>query len=241
MSRMGEIKTGEIITVPMEKIEPIPVALRVMLESEKQLLRKSIKELGYVELIQVVYYSDRDKYRIVNGQHRYEVLREAGVEEIQVVVLGRDWSEEKYWTEALRLNNIRGDYDLNVLADIVQKLRKSYGNMLESEFAAALGWTPMSATFKRALKKVIGELPADVKKKVKDEVEKKKIVNLDDLYSVLEKASRLDKFRAIIFTHGPLQALVVALSPEEWAVLTAFRAKYGDEELVGRIVSCLQT
>ena len=70
------VKVGEVKRVKIEDIEEMPVKIRHMTAEERALLKRSIMEVGYVEPIQVCYYSDRGKYRIVNGQHRFEVLRD---------------------------------------------------------------------------------------------------------------------------------------------------------------------
>ncbi|MEM0478298.1 MAG: ParB N-terminal domain-containing protein, partial [Candidatus Caldarchaeum sp.] len=214
------VRVGQHLKVPVEKIEPIPIQLRRMAASQWNALKRSIREVGYVEYIQVVYYSGVDKYRIVNGQHRFEALLEEGVSEVDVIVIGEDLSEEEYLTEVIRLNNIHGEYDIVELSKIVSKLRKHYGDMLEPEFAEKLGFIPTDAIFKRALREVVASLPEEKRKKVEKKIRKGASVE-----SVLEEASKMDEGFGILLTFGEGKYFVVRMSEEDWAKFMDFRAR----------------
>jgi len=165
VSRMsGVIETIEIVDV--KDIEPMPVRIRKMDDAERRLLGLSIKELGYVEPIQVCRYTVETDivkrsppfYLIVNGQHRFDVLvRDIGVDKVSVVVLGENWDKVKYWSEAVRLNNIRGEFDVEKLAERIRELRSKIPDW--NIIRERLAFTPRDKIFKDALKLLSGINP----------------------------------------------------------------------------------
>lgn len=120
-----------ITRVKASEIEPPDIPLREMDDETFKSLVRSITELGYVEPIQVVEKCGGG-YKIVNGYHRYQVLTEIYKEsEIDVVVLGRMcceqgeqncWSDFDYYVEAIRLNNIHGEWNRQILGDVLRYL-----------------------------------------------------------------------------------------------------------------------
>ena len=107
-----EVEKKPTVVVGIEKIVPLEENVRVMTDEEFNALCRSLEENGYVEPIQVVKYGKEpdEYYKVVNGNHRFEALRDVfGWREFPCIVVGEDWSDEKFWSEVFRLNNIRGD------------------------------------------------------------------------------------------------------------------------------------
>jgi DNA adenine methylase len=186
----GIIETIEVVDV--KDIEPMPVRIRKMDDAERRLLVLSIKELGYVEPIQVCRYTTETDivrrtppfYLIVNGQHRFDVLvRDIGVDKVSVVVLGENWDKVKYWSEAVRLNNIRGEFDVEKLAERIRELRKSIPdwNILKSR----LGFSPKDKIFRQVLD-FLYHIDRDKAQKLEKELQYKDI-SLEDLSKKLSE------------------------------------------------------
>jgi DNA adenine methylase len=184
----GVIEAIEVVDV--RDIEPMPVRIRKMDDAERRLLVLSIKELGYVEPIQVCRYTIETDivkrpppfYLIVNGQHRFDVLvKDMGVDKVSVVVLGENWDKVKYWSEAVRLNNIRGEFDVEKLAERIRELRSKIPDW--NVIREKLAFTPRDKIFKDALKLLSGINP-----KVANELREKAksgSVSIEDISKIL--------------------------------------------------------
>lgn len=117
--------------VDVNQIEEPPVKLREMDEDMVRSLVMSIEEAGYVEPIQVVE-TPEGKYRIVNGWHRFVVLRDVfKAKEVDVIVVGRLCSpgeksdcidEFDYWLNAIRFNSIHGKWVRGALSEVMKQL-----------------------------------------------------------------------------------------------------------------------
>jgi hypothetical protein len=231
----GIIETIEVVDV--KDIEPMPVRIRKMKPEEKALLYRSILELGYVEPIQVCKYTaptdlvDRAPpfYLIVNGQHRFDVLAgELKVDKVTVVILGENWSREKYWSEAIRLNNIHGDYDIIRLAEKIKEVQAQipdWGMLRER-----LGFTPTDAIFEKVLRIVHG-MNKENAKKLKEKIEKGE-VSIEDLTKILrETLSGLSSRKLIVLSLRGVKLMVFECDDEVWAKLMREKEKIGAEAL----------
>ena len=115
-----------VIAVPIEKIVPNTYNPNHVAPPEMKLLYDSIKEDGYTMPI-VCYYSKReDLYVIVDGFHRYRVMkeypdiyeRENGL--LPVSVIEKPLSNRMAST--IRHNRARGSHDVDLMSNIVKEL-----------------------------------------------------------------------------------------------------------------------
>ena len=94
-----------------------------------KLLELSIWEDGYTMPVVCYYDSDKDMYEIVDGYHRYTVLktskrireRENGM--LPVVVI--DKPIENRMASTIRHNRARGSHDIELMSNIVSELVES--------------------------------------------------------------------------------------------------------------------
>jgi ParB-like chromosome segregation protein Spo0J len=115
--------------VPVEKIQANSYNPNSVAPPEMKLLYQSIKEDGYTMPIVCYYISDIDMYEIVDGFHRYSVMkqhkdiydREQGM--MPVVVIEKDLSNRMAST--IRHNRARGSHDIDLMSNIVSELVKS--------------------------------------------------------------------------------------------------------------------
>lgn len=115
-----------VIAVPLEKIAPNDYNPNVMAPPEIKLLYDSIKADGYTMPIVCYYNKEQDKYVIVDGFHRYRVMkdypdiyaREGGM--MPVSVIDKPLSERMAST--IRHNRARGSHDVDLMSNIIRDL-----------------------------------------------------------------------------------------------------------------------
>ena len=112
--------------VPIEKIKANDYNPNVVAPPEMRLLEISIWEDGYTMPCVCYYDDEEDKYILVDGFHRYRVLktskrvyeREHGL--LPVVVIDKDLSNRMAST--IRHNRARGTHNIELMSNIVTEL-----------------------------------------------------------------------------------------------------------------------
>lgn len=115
-----------VISVPIEKISPNDYNPNVMAPPEIKLLYDSIREDGYTMPIVCYHDQEQDLYVIVDGFHRYRVMRdypdiyerEGGM--LPVSVINKPLSGRMAST--IRHNRARGSHDVDLMSNIVRDL-----------------------------------------------------------------------------------------------------------------------
>jgi DNA modification methylase len=111
----------EIRKIPIEKINPAPYNPRVDLapgDQEYEKLKKSIESFGYVEPL---VWNARNG-TLISGHQRYKILRQQGIGEVEVSVV--DLPDDREKALNLALNKIRGDWDQDKLAVLLDEMIK---------------------------------------------------------------------------------------------------------------------
>lgn len=119
----------EVKSVPLEKVRANNYNPNRVAPPEMKLLELSIWEDGYTMPCVCYYNKVEDTYEIVDGFHRYTVLktskrvyeRENGL--LPVVVIDKDISNRIAST--IRHNRARGVHNIDLMCDIVSELTKS--------------------------------------------------------------------------------------------------------------------
>ncbi len=112
--------------VPVEKIRSNSYNPNKVAPPEMKLLYDSIKEDGYTQPIVCYYIPDEDKYEVVDGFHRFQIIknhrdifeRENGL--LPVVVINRPIEDRMAST--IRHNRARGSHDVDLMSNIVAEL-----------------------------------------------------------------------------------------------------------------------
>ena len=119
----------DIKAVPVEKVRANSYNPNIVAPPEMKLLELSIWEDGYT-MPCVCYYDDKeDVYELVDGYHRYMVLktskriyeREKGL--LPVAVIRKDISNRMAST--IRHNRARGTHNIELMSEIVAELTKA--------------------------------------------------------------------------------------------------------------------
>jgi ParB-like chromosome segregation protein Spo0J len=118
-----------VIAVPLEKVRANAYNPNAVAPPEMKLLELSIWEDGYTMPCVCYYLPDEDVYEIVDGFHRYTVLktserireREGGM--LPVVVIEKDISHRMAST--IRHNRARGTHSIDLMVNIVAELHSA--------------------------------------------------------------------------------------------------------------------
>ncbi len=118
----------QIISVPIEKIEPNTYNPNTVAPPEMKLLYDSIREDGYTMPIVCYYQAESDRYIIVDGFHRYRVMleypdiyeREGGKLPVSVI----DKSLDCRMASTIRHNRARGSHDVDLMSNIINELHE---------------------------------------------------------------------------------------------------------------------
>lgn len=118
-----------VLAVPIEKIQANSYNPNSVASPEMKLLYQSIKEDGYTMPVVCYYLSEIDKYEIVDGFHRYTVMkthkdifdRENG--KLPIVVIEK--SESDRMASTIRHNRARGSHSIELMSNIVSELTKA--------------------------------------------------------------------------------------------------------------------
>ena len=128
---MEEFKSPvyKVMAVPVEKVYANSYNPNVVAPPEMKLLEISIWEDGYTMPCVCYYIADEDRYELVDGYHRYMVMktsqriyeREKGL--LPVVVIEKDLSNRMAST--IRHNRARGVHSVELMSNIVSELTKA--------------------------------------------------------------------------------------------------------------------
>ena len=117
-----------VIAVPFEKIVPNTYNPNAVAPPEMKLLYDSIREDGYTMPIVCYYVKFKDVYVIVDGFHRYRVMkehkdiyeRENGMMPVSVI----DKPLSCRMASTVRHNRARGSHDVDLMSNIIQELHE---------------------------------------------------------------------------------------------------------------------
>ena len=117
-----------VISVPIEKIEPNTYNPNSVAPPELKLLYDSIKEDGYTMPIVCYYIKEKDRYVIVDGFHRYRIMldyhdiyeRENGMLPVSMI----DKSLDHRMASTIRHNRARGSHNVDLMSNIIKELHE---------------------------------------------------------------------------------------------------------------------
>lgn len=130
--------------IPIEKIKPNDYNPNNVAKVEMGLLQKSIEHDGYTQPIVTIYDKEKDKYIIIDGFHRYFImktnkrLREQYNGLLPITVIDKDVNDRMAST--VRHNRARGKHQINGMSNMVYKMLDN--GMTEEEVCNELGMEP---------------------------------------------------------------------------------------------------
>lgn len=115
-----------VLRVPVEKVQANDYNPNRVAPPEMALLETSIWEDGYTQPVVTYYDSENDKYIVVDGFHRYRILKESKRvyerEEghLPIVVIDKEIGDRMAST--IRHNRARGTHNIELMSTIVSEL-----------------------------------------------------------------------------------------------------------------------
>jgi hypothetical protein len=130
--------------IPIEKVEPNDYNPNSVAKVEMGLLYKSIKHDGYTQPVVTIYDSEKDKYIIVDGFHRYFTCKtnkdifERNKGYLPCVVIEKDINERMAAT--VRHNRARGEHSVSGMSNMVFEMLQN--GWSDEEICNHLGMEP---------------------------------------------------------------------------------------------------
>lgn len=126
------------VKVPVEKIQANDYNPNKVATAEMKYLIYSIETFGLAYGVTVIYQESIDKYIVVDGFHRFTVLKNHfKLKEIPVIVL--DLSIEKMMSATVAFNEARGKHQIDPTSDMVARMVKM--KMKDKDICKALNMT----------------------------------------------------------------------------------------------------
>lgn len=141
---MRKQAVDNVIRVPIEKVFANDYNPNAVAKQEMKLLYISIKHDGYTMPVVTIYDKEKDRYIIVDGFHRYSVMKmykdiyEENEGLLPIVVISEDINDRMAST--VRHNRARGKHSIDGMGNIVM-------NMLQN------GWTDKRIMYELGLEK----------------------------------------------------------------------------------------
>jgi ParB/RepB/Spo0J family partition protein len=164
--------------VALESIEPNEWNPNEMTEAEFSMLVDNITRLGFADPLLVV--EDGNRYRIIDGEHRYRAALLLGMEQVPAVVV--DLAEKDQRMQTVRLNNIKGEWDPIKFNKLVSDMLEKHELSIE-DAAYELGFADPSEF--HLLRELMRDSLPDEKTKKEFDNKAKSANTASDLYNIL--------------------------------------------------------
>lgn len=106
-----------------------------MPDTEMNLLKDCIRKYGFLFPIITTWDDESQKYRIIDGYHRYETLRRMGATEASIIDMQIPYHEAVQLT--VLMNRIKGLHQVSLISELVVKLETL--GLEDSEICKNLG------------------------------------------------------------------------------------------------------
>lgn len=187
MKLPNELKHGDFTYIPIDRITPNAYNPNIMDETDFAMLEDNISKVGFLDPILVVpIFEDAGEihWEIVDGEHRYQMLRVENEIEAPCIVVDPDIFDEKTRKlQTVRMNKIRGSFDIGKFNALVNNLVKEH-NIPFDDISNELGFVDEDE-----FQQLVGELRKSVPKGARKEYDKavKSADSIQDVYRIVEK------------------------------------------------------
>lgn len=128
----------EVEIVPMDMLIANEYNPNRMPDVEMNLLKDCILKYGFLFPILTWWDKRAEKYRIIDGYHRYEVLKRIGAEDVAILNLDLSYHDAVQLT--VLMNRIKGLHQVELMSDLVVKLEDL--GVEDDEICENLGMEP---------------------------------------------------------------------------------------------------
>lgn len=129
------INFRESKVVPIDQLFANEYNPNRMPSTEMGLLKDCIKKFGFLFPIITTWDEEKQKYRIIDGYHRYETLRQMGAKEASIIDMEIKYHDAVQLT--VLMNRIKGMHQVELMSDLVVKLEDL--GLEDSEICTNLG------------------------------------------------------------------------------------------------------
>lgn len=147
MAPASDKLTTTILKIPVEQLRHLEVNARYMTADQQQRLTENIKRDGSLTSLPLVWLiqdesgkaEDPPAYEIVSGNHRVLSAKEAGLTEIDCIVITNFLTPERRVEIQLAHNAVTGQDDLSVLEQLYESLDldgKQYSGLTDDLFSS---------------------------------------------------------------------------------------------------------
>lgn len=128
-------KVKDVAIVPMHMLAANDYNPNRMLTTEMGLLKECILKYGFLFPIITTWDDEKQKYRIIDGYHRFEALKQIGATEVAILDLQLPYHDAVQLT--VLMNRIKGLHQVELMSDLVLKLENL--GLEDSEICQNLG------------------------------------------------------------------------------------------------------
>lgn len=183
---MSELQVSDdvkVVSVPIDLIDPNEWNPNKLSEAMFNRLVQDMEKIGFLQPILLVP-KDNGRYRIVDGEHRYEAAKLSDMRDVPAVIVEGDFAadEDSQKFQTMRMNMIRGSLDKRKFQDMVEGLLERHG--LE-EIAESMAFDDIDA-LRSMIDSARATLPTPELRKEFDKA-KEEIKTVDDLSNVLNR------------------------------------------------------
>jgi len=108
-------------TLPVEQLQPAPYNPRVLLEPGTPAYEKLERSISEFQLVQPIVWNELTGH-VVSGHQRLGVLKNQGVNEIEVAVVSLSLEREKALNVTLNNSQVGSDWDYDKLTTLITEL-----------------------------------------------------------------------------------------------------------------------
>ncbi len=115
-----DMKAAKTITVDLGLIKSNAYNPNRMMSRETEMLDECIKKYGFLFPLITTWDEELQKYRIIDGFHRYESLKRIGATQAVIIDMKIPYHEAVQLT--VLMNKIKGMHQIELMSDLVVKL-----------------------------------------------------------------------------------------------------------------------
>ena len=130
-----DFKTQQTIVVDISELQANEYNPNRMPDTEMDLLKQCILKYGFLFPILTTWDEKLEKYRIIDGYHRYEALLRVGAKQAAIIDLRLSYHEAVQLT--VLMNRIKGLHQVELMSDLVLKLEDL--GLTDHEISSNLG------------------------------------------------------------------------------------------------------
>lgn len=176
---MAEFEKSDLVfKVPLDVIEPNEWNPNRQDDAVFNATVENIQETGMLQPILIVTIGD-GRYRIIDGEHRYEACKLLGYETIDAII--QDFDEDVQKFQTMRFNLLKGKIDPVKFTKLFNELAGKYGEDMTKQMMMFVD----EKAFEQAYLDIKKGLPKELKKKLEET--KAELKTIDDLSRILNE------------------------------------------------------